>query len=76
LVLKTGLGLLRLRRGIKLHALIVAVGFMIGINALLLNSGGETFRKPGFVVFHVAGISIGIYTLVVLILPKTDEVCQ
>ena len=32
--LKTGLGLLSLRRGIKLHALIVAVVFMIGLNAL------------------------------------------
>ena len=74
--LKTGLGLLSLRRGIKLHAFIVAVGFMIGLNALLLISGGETFRKPGFAVFHIAGISIGIYTLVALFLPATDEVWQ
>ncbi|MDQ3132232.1 MAG: hypothetical protein M3Q99_15910 [Acidobacteriota bacterium] len=65
-----------MQRGIKLHAFIVAAGFMIGLNALLLNSGGETFRKPGFAVFHIACISIGVYTLVVLLLPKTDEVWE
>ena len=74
--LQTGLGLLRLQRGIKLLASIVAVIFMIGLNALLLHSGGESFRQTGSVVFHVACILIGIYTLVVLFLPATDEVWQ
>ena len=74
--LRTGLGLLRLQRGIKLLASIVAVIFMIGLNALLLHSGGESFRKPGWVVFHVACILTGVYTLVVLFMPQTDEVWQ
>jgi len=74
--LRTGLGLLRLQRGIKVPAFIVAVIFMIGLNALFLHSGGESFRKPGWVVFHVACIFIGIYTLVVLCLPATDEVWE
>jgi len=65
-----------LQRDIKLHAFIVAAGFMIGLNALLLSSGGGTFRKTGFAVFHIACISIGVYTLVVLLLPKTDEVWE
>jgi len=74
--LQTGLGLINLQRGIKVPTFIVAVIFMIGLNGLLLHSGGESFRQTEWVIFHVACILIGIYTLVVLFLPATDEVWQ
>lgn len=75
--LQTGLGLLRLRRGARLYAVIVAVIFMVGLNALLLLAGGKPFSSStGWITFHLSCISVGLYTLVVMSLPGVGEVLQ
>lgn len=74
---QTGLGLLRYRRDVRVYAVIVAVVFMVGLNALLLLAGGKPFTSnPGWIIFHLTCISVGIYTLVVMLLPGTGEVLQ
>jgi hypothetical protein len=75
--LQTGLGLLRYRRAVRLYALIVAVVFMVGLNALFLFAGGQPFSTSrGWITFHLGCMSVGIYTLVVMLLPGTGEVLQ
>jgi lysylphosphatidylglycerol synthetase-like protein (DUF2156 family) len=75
--LQTGLGLLRYRSSVRLYAVIVAVVFMVGLNALFLFAGGKPFSSsPGWIIFHLSCISVGIYTLVVMLLPGTGEVLQ
>lgn len=75
--LQTGRGLLRYRRAVRLYAVIVAVVFMVGLNALLLLAGGKPFStNTGWIIFHLSCISVGIYTLVVMLLPGTGEVLQ
>jgi lysylphosphatidylglycerol synthetase-like protein (DUF2156 family) len=74
---QTGLGLLRYRRAVRLYAVIVAVVFMVGLNALFLFAGGKPFSSsPGWITFHLGCMSVGIYTLVVMMLPGTGEVLQ
>lgn len=75
--LQTGLGLMRYRRAARLYAVIVAVVFMVGLNALFLFAGGEPFSSStGWIIFHVSCIAVGLYTLVVMSLPGTSEVLQ
>lgn len=74
---QTGLGLLRYRRAVRLYAVIVAMVFMVGLNALLLFAGGKPFSTSmSWIIFHIGCISVGIYTLVVMSLPGTGEVLQ
>lgn len=75
--LQTGLGLLRYRRTVRLYAIIVAIVFMVGLNSLLLFAGGKPFSSStGWIIFHLSCISVGIYTLVVMLLPGISEVLQ
>ena len=75
--LQTGRGLLSYRRAARMYTVIVAVVFMVGLNALLLFAGGEPFSSSiGWIIFHLSCITIGIYTLVVMLLPGTDKVLQ
>ena len=75
--LRTGLALLSYRRAARTYAIIVAVVFMVGLNALLLFAGGEPFSaSTGWIIFHLSCISVGLYTLVVMALPGTGEVLR
>jgi hypothetical protein len=50
---------------------------MVGLNALFLFAGGKPFSSsPGWITFHLGCMSVGIYTLVVMMLPGTGEVLQ
>ena len=70
-----GQGLLYCRRGVRLYAVIVALILMVGLNSLLLLFGGEPFSSAiAWIIFHLACISIGIYTIVIMVLPGTRDV--
>jgi len=75
--LNTGLGLLRLRSGARLSAIVVAVVFMIGLNGLFLFAGGKPFStSAGWVSFHVGSMAVGVYTLVVMLLPGVTSLLR
>lgn len=66
-----GIGLLGARRWVRVPAILIALILMVGLNALLLTTGGPPFSTtPGWIVFHVVCIGIGAYTLMVLSWPK------
>lgn len=72
-----GDGLLHYRRAVRIYAIIVAGVLMIGLNGLLFFAGGVPFSSStGWIIFHFTCISIGIYTVVVMLLPGTSDVLQ
>jgi lysylphosphatidylglycerol synthetase-like protein (DUF2156 family) len=73
--LQTGLGLLSYRRGARTGAVIVAIVFMVGLNGLFLFAGGEPFStSAGWITFHIGSMTVGFYTLVIMLLPGVGEV--
>lgn len=72
-----GSGLLHYRRGIRPYVLIIAVILMISLNGLLLLFGGEPFSTgTGWIAFHLSCILIGIYTVVIILLPGTKDILK
>ncbi|MDQ3800304.1 MAG: hypothetical protein M3384_12700 [Acidobacteriota bacterium] len=76
-LLQTGLGLLRFRPGARVMALIVGLVFMLVLNGLLLFAdGGNYAASTGQKIFHLAGMAIGLYTVVVLLFPGAGAAFQ
>ncbi len=70
-------GLLRAQRWVRMPAILVAGILMVGLNILLLTTGGPPFSTvAGWIAFHTIGIAIGAYTLVVLAWPGVAGVLE
>ncbi|HLM01637.1 MAG TPA: hypothetical protein VK400_11330 [Pyrinomonadaceae bacterium] len=75
--LHTGLGLLKLRPGSRLMALIVGLVFMLFLNgALLFADGGNFAASTGQKIFHLSCVAVGIYTAGVLLFPGAGAAFQ
>lgn len=71
----TGWGLWRLDGRFRLHGILVGLIFMVVLNGLLLFADeGEFARSAGQKIFHLACAVIGLYTVVVLLLPASSRV--
>jgi hypothetical protein len=68
--INTGLGLWRLRESMWGYALVTAGIFMIMLNIMLMFHGGEFVRSPGLRIFHLSFLAIGLYTVIILLLPR------
>jgi hypothetical protein len=74
---QTGLGLWSLHPGARINALLVAIILMFVLNgALLLADGGKFSSSTGQTIFHLACMAIGLYTIVILLLPGARAVFQ
>ena len=63
-----GQGLLNFQRGSRIVAIIIATILLVGLNtALLLTKDRPGTVGPGWTVFHSICISLGVYTLLVLL---------
>lgn len=73
----TGWGLWRLDGRFWLHGILIATIFMLVLNGLLLFADGGRFaHSTGQRIFHLVCMTIGLYTVVVLILPSGKKAFQ
>ena len=72
-----GDGLLHYHRAVRFYAIIVAGVLMIGLNGLLFFRRWCAFffqHRMDWIIFHFTCILIGIYTVVVMLLPGISDV--
>jgi hypothetical protein len=70
-LLRTGLGLWHLQYNKWLYCLVTAFILMFLLNILLLLADNGKFASSmGQKIFHLVCIAIGLYTIIILLLPK------